>query len=84
MAKECFQCEHFKGYYSKSYCGFYREKFGLCGKYDKICDKHESCESFKQKINDQKIKRGVVINALSNAISDINTIKTILEERELE
>lgn len=83
MAKECFQCKYFRGYYSKSYCGFNREKFGHCGKHDKICDKHESCECFKQKINDQKIKRGVVINALSNAITEINTIKIILEESEL-
>ncbi len=29
------------------------------------------------------IKRGVVIDALSDAITDINAIKTILEEREL-
>lgn len=83
MAHKCFLCDFFEGYYSKTYCGFYREKFGYCMKHNKICNKQESCEKFKAKTTKPSIKRGVVIAALSNAITDINTIKTILEEREL-
>ncbi len=83
MAKNCFQCEYFCGYYSKTYCGFYREKFGKCAKQQKIVDKHESCENFKTKTSKYGIKKGVVIDALSKAVTDINTIKNILEEREL-
>lgn len=74
---------YFIGYYSKAYCSFYREKFGLCRKQQKIVDKHESCESFKTKTFDRTVKRAAVIDALNNALTEINTIKTILEECEL-
>lgn len=84
MAKECSSCDYFRGYYSKTYCGFYREKFGRCWKHDKMCDKHESCDQFKTRTKKYPIKKGVIINALCDAVTDINTIKNILEERELQ
>ncbi len=84
MTKECSSCDYFRGYYSKTYCGFYREKFGRCWKHDKVCDKHESCDRFKTRTKKYPIKKGVIINALCDAVTDINTIKNILEERELQ
>lgn len=83
MSNECLRCRYFRGYYSKTYCGFYMEKFGQCYKHDKICGKHESCESYETRINKPAIKRGVVIDALSDAIRNIETIKNILVEREI-
>ncbi len=83
MAKNCALCEYFRGYYSKTYCGFYREKFGHCNKHNKICNKNEICDNYQHRVYIPSIKRGVVIDALSDAITDINAIKTILEEREL-
>lgn len=84
MAKDCSICQHFSGFYTKTYCGYYREKFGYCGKNKKICDKHDCCDDYKYKTHDKKIKAGFVINALNEALTNINTIKDILEERELE
>lgn len=74
MTKNCALCEYFRGYYSKTYCGFYREK---------LCNKNEICDNYQHRVYIPSIKRGVVIDALSDAITDINAIKTILEEREL-
>ena len=83
MAKNCTLCRYFTGYYAKTYCGFYREKFGRCAKHDKITDKKEICDNYEPKTYNRKIKTACVINALSDAITDINTIKNILEERPL-
>ena len=38
------------------------EQVGQCYKHDKICGKHESCESYETRINKPAIKRGVVID----------------------
>ncbi|MDE7082218.1 MAG: hypothetical protein K2O89_00755 [Clostridia bacterium] len=81
MAKDCSKCAYFTRYYSKTYCGFYKEKVGRCWKLDKFCDRHDSCENYNTKYK-QKIRLSVVIEALSKAVTDIDTIKNILEERD--
>lgn len=83
MAKECRTCRSFKGLYTKAYCGFYRENYGRCYKYDKFCDKHDTCESYVYRTPNMSLKRAAVIDAMSKVLTDINVIKTALEERNL-
>ena len=85
MYRECCVCSHFTGYYTKAYCGFNKERCGHCRLHDKTVDKHDTCENFKNRLykEENTIKHSAVINALSQAITEINTIKTLLENYEL-
>lgn len=80
MEKECCRCGNFTAYYIKAYCRYLKEDCGRCAIKKQLTDKHESCESWKPKKTDTKIKRGVIMQGLAGAITDISVIKEFLEE----
>ena len=84
MANVCTKCKYFTAYYSRTFIGFYMEKFGYCSIYEKLKDKHEVCEKYSQKVYNQKLKTSMVIDAISNAITNLDTIKNVLEEHRLD
>ncbi|MDE7453117.1 MAG: hypothetical protein K2N22_01760 [Clostridia bacterium] len=84
MKNECCRCAYFTAYYTKAYCCFLRTDCGHCDEQNQTVKKRGSCESFKPKSHPRKIKRALVLDELEKALTTINGIKLILDEREEE
>ncbi len=80
MEKECCRCGYFKAYYTKAYCRYLREDYGRCAIKKEVVKKHGGCERWRLKEVDAKIKRGVILQNLANAVTTINVIKDFLDE----
>ena len=84
MNRECCRCAYFEAYYTKAYCSFLRTDCGLCDKQNQTVKKHGSCEFYKTKYHPRKIKRNAVLDELEKALTTINGIKLILDQRQEE
>lgn len=82
MEKVCWNCGSYKAYYIKGYCCFIKEECGRCWEHSKVVDKHATCENWREKKYQRKIKTGAVIRGLDEALKNIDMIKQILTENE--
>lgn len=80
MEHKCFNCGSFEAYYSKGYCCFLRADCGHYKKFDETKQKHFYCENWRSKYY-PAISSGRVLKELETALTQINGIKLILEER---
>ena len=81
MNKECRNCANFTAYYTKAYCCFLRTDCGHCDEQKQTVKKHGSCELYTTKYRPRKIKRDFVLDELEKALTTLNGIKLILDER---
>ncbi len=80
MEHKCFNCGSFEAYYSKGYCCFLRADCGHCKKFGETKQKHFYCESWRSRYY-PAISSGRVLKELETALTQINGIKLILDER---
>ncbi|MDE7306853.1 MAG: hypothetical protein K2N33_05625 [Clostridia bacterium] len=80
MEKECCRCGNFTAYYIKAYCCYVKENCGMCAIKNQLTGKHDSCESWRAKKVNTKIKHGIIMGSLADAITNISIIKEFLEE----
>lgn len=81
MERKCFSCGNFDAYYNKGYCCFLKTDCGHCCKRNETVKKHGTCEEWKSRYYSNTIKRGAVIEGLEEALTKINAIKMILDEK---
>ena len=84
MNRECCLCAYFTAYYTKAYCCFMRTDCGHCHKQNQTVKKHGTCEFYKTKCQPRKIRRDFVLDELEKALTTLNGIKLILDERQEE
>lgn len=84
MKHKCSMCLYFTAYYTKAYCSFLRTDCGHCEKQNQTVKKQGCCELYKTKYHPRKIKRSYVSDELEKALTTINGIKLILDERQEE
>lgn len=80
MNHKCFNCANFEAYYSKACCCFLRTDCGHCRKFKETKNKQFSCDSWSPRYY-HRYKHGIIIKQLETAITQINGIKLILDER---
>lgn len=52
----------------------------MCAIKNQLTGKHDSCESWRAKKVNTKIKHGIIMGSLADAITNISIIKEFLEE----
>lgn len=81
MEHKCGNCGRYNTFYTKGYCSFLREKFGYCGKHEKVVSDGEVCEYWKGRgARRRDITRGVVLRSLEKGLTDIAALKQIFAE----
>ena len=80
MEKQCCICRHFTAYFTKAYCCYLRTDCGNCSVRGETVNKKSNCDSWAAKFKNTKIKQGIVINSLADAITNISVIKDFLEK----
>ena len=78
--KNCCGCFYYRAYYTKGYFQFNREGQGLCAKHQKLVNKQEDCESWKNNNISKKIRKTICVKALEETMSAFLQIKQILIE----
>ncbi len=81
MSKECFRCRNFDAYYTKGYCCFMRTNCGQCSVTKETVEKYSTCENWKCRYTPYKIKQKAVMQGLEEALTRLNSIKLILDEK---
>ena len=80
MEKECCKCANYTAYYIKGYCYYLKADCGNCAIKKQLTGKHQTCENWKYKKVNTKIKHGIIMQSLADAITNISVIKDFLEE----
>ena len=76
---QCFMCEYFSCFYTKEVKRFKRAECGWCFIKAEIIDKFGSCGNYKSKPR-KKPKKRVLMNYLSDLLTQISEIKVIVAE----
>lgn len=80
MEHKCFNCGSFEAYYNKGYCCFLRTDCGHCKKFNETKQKHFTCDSWRTRYY-PPLSSGRVLKELETALTQINGVKLILDER---
>ncbi|MDE6597059.1 MAG: hypothetical protein K2K60_00275 [Clostridia bacterium] len=81
MEKQCCTCGRFTAYFIKAYCCYLRTGCGNCSARGETVNKKFTCDKWKAKLRNTKVKQARVINSLADAITNISVIKDFLEEK---
>lgn len=76
--KECWNCRYYSTYYSKTFTGLYKEKFGRCAQSNSIVTNH--CEKWDNKYPVEKRRKVAAISALVDITETLKIIKQILTD----
>lgn len=80
--KACWNCTHYKAYYTKGLCCFKKEENGYCRKHGQIVNKHEQCGCWIRMTPRREKRKIVAMRKLNKIFNDIMEIKQILLEEE--
>ncbi|MDE7181855.1 MAG: hypothetical protein K2O41_02325 [Clostridia bacterium] len=78
---KCCRCGNYEAYYTKAYCCFLKADYGYCQSRKETVFKFDGCKKFKGKRVNNRIKLGIVLSNLENALTNISVIKDFLEEK---
>ena len=75
--KECYSCSHYKAYYTRGYIKFNRADKGWCRQNGCTKKNHESCETWKQR-RQQQAPKAVLVNVLREMQQSLKVIEQVL------
>jgi len=78
--KFCYNCNHYKPYYTKGYFKFDRCDIGNCSQRKDTVEKHETCECYTRRSHISYNKKGAALATIKEHIDLLAEIKQILEE----
>lgn len=77
--KECWCCEFYRAYYTKTLCHFEKDGNGFCRKQNSIiCDKHHTCEKWCFNGVRRRIRKDVSLKALNKALDNLVEIRQMI------
>ncbi len=77
--KECWCCNAYRAYYTKTLCHFEKDGNGFCRAHNTIItDKHHTCEKWCFNGIRRRIRKDVSLKALNKALDNLVEIRQIL------
>jgi hypothetical protein len=77
--KECWCCNAYRAYYTKTLCHFEKDGNGFCRVHKTIInDKHHTCEKWRFNGCRRQIRKNVSLKALNKALDNLVEIRQIL------
>ena len=81
--KACWNCLHYKAYYTKGWCSFDKQNCGLCKKQKKSVEKHCVCDLWMTNYSLRTSRKEAVKNKLAEAVDIMVEIRQfLLDEKE--
>ena len=83
--KKCYICRWYKAAYTKGFWKFDKQNTGYCVKYNKIVEKHESCEKWQYNTDTNRhigryIRKEACLKALYETLQTLAQITQFIEE----
>ena len=77
--KACWNCQHYKAYYTKGFCHFDRKALGVCTEKRATVNKNELCKNWCP-ITYSYPRKKLTLRALDEILNELSQIKQILLE----
>ena len=78
--KECWSCFKFKAYYTKGIWLFDKSDVGFCVKNKKICNKHNTCNSWYSNQSRKETRKEVALKGLIETLETLSQVNQIIIE----
>lgn len=77
---ECFNCKHYRAYYSREFCNLFRERFGRCENHCKIVKENDFCDEWRKRRISSAQHISLAISAIDQIHEKISIVEQMLKE----